>query len=82
MRSLVLVKAEDRDMPEEYKSVQGMTRAILGDLEKRGGTTMETLVKKFRVQGSHILVAVGVLWKSGIVELYYGRERIEPEFCK
>ena len=41
---------------------------------------MEALIKKFRIQESHILVAVGVLWRSGIVELYYGGERIEPEF--
>ena len=81
MEILELMKAEDRDRPEDYKSVRRMARAILDYLKKEGGTTtMETLAKRFGVQESHILVAVGVLWRSGIVELYYGGERIEPEF--
>ena len=75
MRSLVLVKVEDRGRPEDYESVKRMARAILEYLKKKGGTTtMEALTKKFRVQESHILVVVEVLRKSGIVELYYGVE--------
>ena len=75
MRSLVLVKVEDRGRPEDYESVKRMARAILDYLKKKGGTTtMEALTKKFRVQESHILVVVEVLRKSGIVELYYGVE--------
>ncbi|RLE86690.1 MAG: hypothetical protein DRJ49_07480 [Thermoprotei archaeon] len=75
MRSLVLVKVEDRGSPEDYESVRKMARAILDYLKKKGGTTtMEALTKKFRVQESHILVVVEVLRKSGIVELYYGVE--------
>ena len=81
MRSLVLVKVEDRGRPEDYESVKRMARAILDYLKKEGGTTtVEALVKRFRVQESHILVALGVLWKSDMIELYYGRGRIEPEF--
>jgi len=75
------VKVEDRGRPEDYESVKRMARAILEYLKKKGGTTtMEALTKKFRVQESHILVALGVLWRNGMVELYHGRERIEPEF--
>mgnify|MGYP000105985974 CR=1 FL=1 len=75
MRSLVLVKVEDRGRPEDYESVKRMARAILDYLKKKGGTTtMEALTKKFRVQESHILVVVEVLRKSGMVELYYGVE--------
>jgi len=78
---LELVKVEDRGRPEDYRSVRRMARDILEYLKKEGGTTtMEALAKRFRVQESHILVAVGVLWRSGMVELYYGGERIEPEF--
>jgi len=78
---LELMKVEDRGMPEDYRSVRRMARAILDYLKKEGGTTtVEALVKRFRVQESHILVALGVLWRSGMVELYYGGERLEPDF--
>ena len=80
MEILELMKVEDRGRPEDYRSVRRMARAILDYLKKEGGTTtMEALVKRFRIQESHILVAVGVLWRSGMVELYYGEERLEPE---
>ena len=58
MRSLVLVKVEDRGRPEEYESVKRIARAILDYLRREG---MEALTKKFGVQESYILVAVGVL---------------------